>query len=61
MSRPYRHVDTETLKAKNAELFARIESLTNNHFVSLVRPFRRELKRVTKELDQRSKGEDFQR
>jgi hypothetical protein len=53
--RPYRHVPTSELEAARDARFARVQHLVNNHYTVLVGPMRRELARITRELDYRSK------
>lgn len=57
MARPYRHVPTEMLETRRDLVFARIQFLVDHHFSTIIRPFRKELKLISSELDTRQKSQ----
>lgn len=54
MFRTYRNIPTPDLVAARDARFREVQSLVSRHYHSLVRPVRRELARIQRELDRRS-------
>lgn len=54
MFRPYRHIPTADLVKRRDALAAKVQWHVINGFTVLVPPYRKELRRVSRELDRRS-------
>lgn len=54
MFRPYRHIPTADLVERRDDLFRKVQDLVARHYASITGDYRRELRRVSRELDRRS-------
>lgn len=52
--RPYQHIPTADLVAARDDRFREVQRLVDGHFTAIIRPVRRELARLQRELARRS-------
>jgi hypothetical protein len=55
--RPYRHVPTAELQHRHEVVFVEVQWHVKNGFNLIVKPYRRELRRLARELDCRAANE----